>query len=107
MARPGALCYLSWLLPSRTTPPDRPDSEGGGARGWGRAVHDAAPLLGLGATLAATVLAGLGAGYWLDGRLGTRPVFLFVGSCLGIVAAMVHFFRSVAGSSKDRTDHKP
>ncbi len=63
-------------------------------------MREAAPLLGLGLTLAVTVLAGLGAGYWLDGRLGTRPWFLLLGASLGVVAAMVHFVRSVAGSSK-------
>ncbi len=69
-------------------------------------MREAAPLLGLGLTLAVTVLAGLGAGYWLDGRLGTRPWLLLLGACLGVGAAMVHFIRSVAGSTKDR-DRKP
>jgi len=69
-------------------------------------MREAAPLLGLGLTLAVTVLAGLGAGYWLDGRLGTRPWFLLLGACLGFGAAMVYFFRSVAGSPKGR-DRKP
>jgi len=65
-------------------------------------MREAAPLLGLGLTLAVTVLAGLGAGYWLDGRLGTRPWFLLLGACLGIGVAMGHFIRSVAGSPKGR-----
>ncbi|HVO11581.1 MAG TPA: AtpZ/AtpI family protein [Vicinamibacteria bacterium] len=69
-------------------------------------MREAAPLLGLGLTLAVTVLAGLGAGYWLDGRLGTRPWFLLLGACLGVGAAMVYFIRSVAGSPKGR-DRKP
>ncbi len=107
MARPVALCYLLGLLPSRTTPPERSDSEGGAARGWERAVREVAPLLGLGATLATTVLAGLGVGYWLDGRLGSRPAFLLAGAGVGIAAAMIHLFRSVAGSSKGRTGGKP
>ncbi len=76
-------------------------------RGWERAVREAAPLLGLGATLAVTVLAGIGAGYWLDRRLGSQPVFLLVGSCVGVAVAMLHFFRSVSGSSKGQADRKP
>lgn len=70
-------------------------------------MREAAPLLGLGLTLAVTVLAGLGAGYWLDGRLGTRPWLLLLGACLGFAAAMYHFIRSVAGSSRGQPDRKP
>jgi F0F1-type ATP synthase assembly protein I len=63
--------------------------------------------VGLGTTLAVTVLAGLGGGYWLDGRLGTRPVFLLVGGVLGLGAALCHFFRVVAGLDKRAAGPKP
>jgi F0F1-type ATP synthase assembly protein I len=46
------------------------------------------------------VLAGLGGGYWLDGRLGTRPVFLLLGGALGLGAALYHFFKAVAVHDK-------
>lgn len=72
-----------------------------------RALREAAPLLGLGMTLAVTVLAGLGGGYWLDGRLGTRPVFLLLGGTLGVGAALVYFIKTVTGSSKDQAGRKP
>jgi ATP synthase protein I len=68
-------------------------------------VREAAPLLGLGMTLAVTVLAGLGGGYWLDGRLGTRPVFLLLGGALGLGAALYHFVRTVA--EQDRRQAGP
>jgi len=58
-------------------------------------------------TLAVTVLAGLGGGYWLDGRLGTRPAFMLVGGSLAVVAALVYFIRTVTGSTKDQTGRKP
>jgi F0F1-type ATP synthase assembly protein I len=63
-------------------------------------LREAAPFVGLGTTLAATVLAGLGGGYWLDGRLGTRPVFLLLGGVFGVGAALYHFFKGVAGQDK-------
>lgn len=63
--------------------------------------------MGLGTTLAVTVLAGLGGGYWLDGRLGTRPVFLLIGGALGVGAALYQFFKTVAGLNKRRSDPKP
>jgi F0F1-type ATP synthase assembly protein I len=93
-------------LPSRSTPPETGNPKGGAARGWTGGLREAAPLLGLGMTLAVTVLAGLGVGHWLDDRLGTRPWFLLLGACLGIAAAMVYFFKTVAGSSKG-SDPKP
>jgi F0F1-type ATP synthase assembly protein I len=100
------VCYLCRLLPSRSTPPEGSHSDGGDARGWGRALREAAPLLGLGTTLAVTVLAGSGAGYWLDERLSTRPVFLLLGGALGVGVGMYHFVKSVTGATKDKTDRK-
>jgi len=94
-------------LPSRSTPPETENPKGGDARDWTRGLREAAPLLGLGMTLAVTVLAGLGAGYWLDGRLGTRPWLMLLGACLGITAALVYFIKTVTGSAKGQSDRKP
>lgn len=63
-------------------------------------MREAGPLLGLGTTLAVTVLAGLGGGYWLDGRLDTRPVFLLLGGTLALAAGLCHFFKTIAGLQK-------
>ena len=62
--------------------------------------------MGLGMTLAVTVLAGLGGGYWLDNRLGTRPVFLLIGAALGVVAALYHFFKVVAELNTPKSSSK-
>ena len=77
-----------------------PPGSSGSGRGLAKGLRDAAPLLGLGTTLAVTVLAGLGGGYWLDGRLGTRPWFLLLGGTLGVGAALYHFLKTVAGLQK-------
>jgi len=52
------------------------------------------------------VLAGVGVGYWLDGRLGTPPWFLLVGGTLGVGAALMYFFRTVSNLSKRRASPK-
>ena len=59
-----------------------------------------APYLGLGLEMAVTILAALGFGYWVDGKLATRPIFLIVGGTLGIVAALYHFLKAAAGAGK-------
>jgi ATP synthase protein I len=69
-------------------------------------VRDAAPYLGLGTALAMTVLAGLGGGYWLDGRLGTRPLFLLLGGTSGLGVALYHFFRQVSERDKRQAGPK-
>ena len=78
----------------------KPPGPNGSDRGFSKGLRDAAPLLGLGTTLAVTVLAGLGGGYWLDGRLGTRPWFLLLGGTLGLAAGLYHFLKTVAGLQK-------
>jgi ATP synthase protein I len=65
-------------------------------RGWERALREAAPYLGLGTSLAVTVLLGLWIGHWLDKKLGTEPVLFLVGAGLGLVAAGLQFYRAVA-----------
>ena len=57
-------------------------------------------------TLAVTVLAGLGGGYWLDRRFGTRPVFLLVGAALGVGTGLYHFFKVVAELDTRNSDSK-
>jgi F0F1-type ATP synthase assembly protein I len=52
------------------------------------------------------VLAGVGAGYWLDAKLGTRPWFLLVGGTLGVGAALMYFFRTVSNLTKRRAGPK-
>lgn len=83
--------------------PDRKRDEDG----WARTLRDVAPYLGLGTSLAVTVLLGLGGGYWLDEGLGTRPLFLLLGAALGLGAALYHFFRTVEALTKRRAGPKP
>ena len=73
----------------------KPQKSGEGGD-WTRALRDVAPYLGIGTTLAVTVLAGLGGGYWLDARFGTSPLFLLAGGMLGLGGALYHFFKTVA-----------
>lgn len=52
------------------------------------------------------MLVGVGAGYWLDERLGTRPFLLLLGAALGIGAGLYHFVITVSGARKDQADRK-
>jgi ATP synthase protein I len=88
-------------LPS-STPPERSTPPEGSGEDWSRAIREAGPYVGLGTTLAVTVLAGLGGGHWIDGRWGTDPLFLILGGSLGVAAALIYFFRTVKGFSKGK-----
>jgi len=67
-----------------------------GRSDWSRALREAAPYLGIGTSFAASVLLGVGGGYWLDKKLGTSPWFLLVGSALGLFAGFYQFAKTVA-----------
>lgn len=83
---------MSW---SGKAPEDGPKSGSSGSSGWTQALRDAAPFLGLGTTLAGAVLLGIGGGYWIDSKLGTRPIFFLIGAVLGMAAAGLQFYRMV------------
>lgn len=73
-------------------PPDPSKKEGGD---WTQALREAAPYLGIGSSAAASVLLGVGAGYWLDGKLGTRPILFLLGGVFGILAAFWQVYKLI------------
>jgi F0F1-type ATP synthase assembly protein I len=77
--------------------PKEPEKNEGVPGDWSRALREAAPYLGIGTSLALTILLGLGAGYWVDGKLGSKPLFFLAGGGVGLVAAFLQFYRSVMG----------
>jgi ATP synthase protein I len=74
--------------------PERPRAD------WTRAVREAGPYLGLGTSLAASVLVGLGAGYWLDSKLDTAPALFLAGGVLGMAAAAAQLFTLTRGRKR-------
>jgi len=72
-----------------------PENKDGESRAWARTLRDVGPYLGIGVSLAVTVLLGVGVGYWLDGRLGTTPAFVLAGAMIGVLTAGYHFYRLV------------
>lgn len=81
-----------------TSPSQKPDvPDGRAGSDWTRALREAAPYLGIGTGMAATVLLCLAGGYWLDGKLGTRPVFFLAGAAFGLFAAFYSFSKQVKG----------
>jgi ATP synthase protein I len=76
-------------------PGDRP-----GPSDWSKALREAAPYLGIGTSFAASVLLGVGAGYWLDRRLGTSPWLLLLGAVFGLAAGFYQFYKTVVIGKK-------
>ena len=60
---------------------------------FAKVLREAAPYLGLGTALAATVGCLIALGFWLDGLMGTKPALALVFGTLGVVLALVQFVR--------------
>jgi F0F1-type ATP synthase assembly protein I len=67
----------------------------GDASDWVRVVREATPYLGIGTSLAVSVLLGIGAGHWADRRLGTSPWLLLAGGALGTLTGFWQAYRTV------------
>ena len=91
-------------MPSQSSPDGKsPERQDAGDEGWQRSLRDTAPYLGIGSSLAFTVLLCLGVGHWLDKRFGTEPRYFLVGAVVGGVAAFLHFwkmYKTMAGGKK-------
>ena len=85
---PDTLLPLSFYsMPLK--PKDREDGD------WVRGLKEMAPYLGLGTSFAASILLGLGVGYWLDLKLKTAPCFFLVGGVLGLLVGFYGFYSLV------------
>lgn len=86
---------------SSNGPPQRPDEPPpdpvarlrGGEQG--KSLGAAGRYAGLGIQFAASILVFLYAGQWLDRRLGTDPLFLYVGVFTGAGAAFYSMYRNL------------
>jgi F0F1-type ATP synthase assembly protein I len=50
--------------------------------------------LGIGTALAVTLLLSVGAGYWIDKRFGTAPIFVLAGAAFGMFAVFYHLYKA-------------
>jgi ATP synthase protein I len=56
----------------------------------------------IGMSFVFALVIGFGAGYWLDGLIGTKPWLTFVGFFLGLAAGVLNVYRVMQlASSKD------
>jgi ATP synthase protein I len=69
---------------------------------WTQALREAAPYLGIGTAFAASVLLGLGFGYWLDKRFGTQPWLLLLGAGFGLFAGFYQFAKTVGRRNNEK-----
>lgn len=67
--------------------------------GWWRAF---AEITAIGFTFPLAIAIGYGAGWWMDGKLGTHPWLTLVMTGLGVAAAFVQLFR--LGSRNERRE---
>jgi F0F1-type ATP synthase assembly protein I len=57
----------------------------------------------IGMSFVFALILGFGAGYWLDGLIGTRPWLSFVGFFLGLAAGVLNVYRVMQLADKDRS----
>ncbi len=61
-------------------------------------------VVGVGWYVAAAISGGVVGGLWLDGRLGSSPLFTLAGLGLGIVAALFGMYRMLKSIISSDTD---
>jgi len=57
----------------------------------------------IGMSFVFALVIGFGAGYWLDGVIGTRPWLSFVGFFLGLAAGVLNVYRVMKLADRDRS----
>jgi ATP synthase protein I len=89
-------------LPSEEGPDGKtPEKQGSG--GLQGSLRESAPYLGIGSSLAFTVLLCLWLGHWLDEKFGTEPRYFLILAVVGVVAAFLHLwkmYRTMTGGKK-------
>jgi len=61
----------------------------------------------IGMSFVFALVIGFGAGYWLDGVLGTKPWLSFIGFFLGLSAGILNVYRVLKLSNESARSHRP
>ena len=61
----------------------------------------------IGMSFVLALVLGFGAGYWLDGVLGTKPWLSFIGFFLGLAAGVLNVYRVLKLSNESARSHRP
>lgn len=61
----------------------------------------------IGMSFVFALILGFGAGYWLDGVLGTKPWLSFIGFFLGLAAGVLNVYRVLKLSNESARTHRP
>ena len=56
----------------------------------------------VGLSFVLAIVIGTAAGYWVDGRFGTKPWGFFVGFFLGLAAGILNVYRITTQAMKDK-----
>ena len=67
-----------------------------------KTMRELLPYTQLGWQMVATILLFFGIGYGLDGYLDMRPVLTVTGAVVGVIAAMIGFFRQAHTILKEK-----
>jgi F0F1-type ATP synthase assembly protein I len=65
-------------------------------------------LMGMGFYIAIAIVLGIWGGHWLDGKFNTNPLWLIIGSILGVAVATLGVFNMLKpfiGSAKKAVDN--
>lgn len=55
----------------------------------------------LGMTLAVSVLVGFFVGFWLDGKIGTKPLLAIIGAFIGMTGGFIYLVRTLNRLQKE------
>ncbi len=61
----------------------------------------------IGMSFVFALILGFGAGYWLDGVLGTKPWLTFIGFFFGLAAGVLNVYRVLQLSNASARSHRP
>ena len=64
-------------------------------------------MVGLGWYVAVCIVLGVLAGLWIDSKFETSPIFLLVGTLLGVVTAFFGMYKLMAPFLQDSSQSRP
>ena len=71
-----------------------------------RSSSQAGDYVGLGVQFAVTIFLCLLGGWWLDQKLSTVPLFLFLGTFLGVGGGFYSFYKRLMDIEKERQEQE-